>query len=141
MLHLTSFIFGAVAIKGFYLRQAFYNIAFTWLMGLSILNHARMYDVTGMHINTLDRWVIRKLDTLVAHAVFIYSGWDALKLPMSFGIVVYWWCAIWTVAVYYIKSRHIYRSGVKEWHASIHIASAIGVSAMMMEKAKYLDSA
>lgn len=133
MLYYSSFLFGTIAIHAYFIRDLYYNISFLFLMGISILNHARMYDENGNLINCIERDVVGIIDRILAHIITIISAYHAYQYPLGFDIFLYWISLVYTGYIYYTKCKHA--SDPKNiWHASIHLISVLGIHSLLLVK-------
>lgn len=125
----TSFLFGAVALIAQRTPYRSLQLLYQSLYGLSILNHAKYYeDFPG-------KMLIKNTDKLTAHTIAAVSIFIALTHPRPQPLLMFtfWCCLAWIGMVYYVLQKSDLPGYEWEpWHASVHVAGAVGQVALLM---------
>lgn len=134
MLYYSSFAFSTIAIHAYFVREAIYNIGFTLLNGLSILNHSKMYNDNGtLARHYPGKTMIRIIDIVLAHSLTLFAIRDTLALEVNHHRFIVggtiWYAAI----VYYMKCMKQFDIN-NLYHVSIHLVSSMGMHILLYSK-------
>lgn len=134
MLYYSSFAFSTIAIHAYFVRETLYNIGFTLLYGLSILNHAKMYNDNGtVSRHYPGKTAIRVVDVLLAHSMTLFAIHDTWALAMTMQSLFVWGTIGYTMTVYYLKCK-LSCDLNNVYHVSIHLVSSMGMHALLHAK-------
>ena len=120
----SSFIFGIVSLVGLF-NYHWTGPAFYLQMVLSIVNHA------SVHRDYVDKKSINKIDKFVAHSITFMTIYEAIRLPFSIPLFVYWGCLTWVALIYKISGLSNHPIYGDYWHCTVHIMSSIGTIALI----------
>ena len=126
MLYYSSFLFGLVGVIS---HATWMGPAFTLLMGVSILNHARYYEPTFS-----EREIVSVFDRLLAHTIAartisdaISTKWTPKTAPY---LAFYYACLAWDISIYHIARRLLKEGYSNTIHLTVHVATSAGVIAL-----------
>jgi hypothetical protein len=126
-LHLTSLAFALPAILG---RDSLYGPAFTLLLGLSVLNHARAREVY------LGKLAVRIADLALAHGLAACITRESLAAVRSsppfapLPVLFVWASLAYVVHNFYVRQRGLppHSQMRRQLHAAVHAVGAVGAS-------------
>lgn len=103
------------------------------LLGTSILHHAKYYEQFP------GKMIVKTLDRILAHAVGLATMYVAVTHPNPQPIlmIVYWSCLTWIIMLYHVSGKsHLPGYAWEPWHASVHVAGAMGQIALLCQTPK-----
>lgn len=131
----TSFVFGVVALMAQKTPYTTLQILNQVLYGLSILNHAKFYESSYP-----GKYIVKTLDKVTAHSIAVATIHIAVTHPdpEPLLMILYWTCLSWILLVYYVfKKSYLPGTAWEPWHASVHIAGAVGQIALLSNTKRY----
>jgi hypothetical protein len=114
MLQYTALLFGVVAIAG---QNTWVCPLFILVMGLSILHHGEKVAFKMLHH--------------LAKIIGVASAYMAWQHALSLHMMIYWYCMIWTLYVWYSGKCHLPAPLHMAWQASMHVAVCVGMVALL----------
>ena len=143
-LYYTSCLFGSVIIHAYYERIAWLHHLYVLLTMLSIVQHAKKFDLYK------GKKIVERADTIVAHIVALCLTWNMLSLSLTNSNICHsltisktmykigFWSS-WTAINLIFYVPFIYTNRVKPciktvytYHGLLHIISTIGSHCMIM---------
>ena len=120
----SSFIFGIVSLVGLF-NYHWTGPAFYLQMVLSIVNHA------GINHDYIGKKTINRVDKFVAHSITLLTMYEAIQLPISFSLYIYWGCLFWVACIYKFTGLSNHPIHGDYWHSTVHLMSSIGTIALV----------
>ena len=121
----SSFVF---AVLPFFIEDRIMRTLMSIFAGTSILHHAKKHETYP------GKQTVAVLDKVLVHTIAAVYTLKALEKTCGQGqwswlVGVYWLCLGYIISVYYVWRLSFGRHG-EAWHASVHLASAVGVLAI-----------
>jgi hypothetical protein len=120
----SSFIFGIVSFVGL-INYHWTGPAFYLQMVLSIVNHA------SVNRDYVGKKTINRLDKFLAHSITFITIYEAIRLPISLPLYVYWGCLSWVISIYQLTNLSNHPIYGDYWHGTVHLMSSIGTIALI----------
>ena len=92
---------------------------------LSVINHY------GKQFAYREKQWVNLIDKMVAHGIVVATVYEAVQLPFSMALGIYWVCLSWVTYVYKISHLSNHPKYGDYWHGTLHFMASFGTCALL----------